>query len=106
MRRAAQLGRRGLAELVERNCAHAAALRQRARSAGGVEIPNQVVLNQVLVSFGSDEATERVIAAIQADGTCWCSGTRWNGRVAMRISVLELGDHGRRRRAICAGGFG
>jgi hypothetical protein len=45
------------------------------------------VLNQVLVSFGDDETTRRVIAGIQADGTCWCGGTVWQGRTAMRISV-------------------
>jgi hypothetical protein len=48
---------------------------------------NDVVLNQVLVSFGDDEATERVIDAVQAEGTCWCGGTAWRGRKAMRISV-------------------
>ncbi len=46
-----------------------------------------MVLNQVLVRFGDDERTGRVIAALQADGTCWCGGTVWQGRTAMRISV-------------------
>jgi aromatic-L-amino-acid decarboxylase len=46
-----------------------------------------VVLNQVLVSFGSPEKTQRVIAGIQEEGTCWCGGTLWQGRTAMRISV-------------------
>jgi hypothetical protein len=48
---------------------------------------NYAVLNPVLVSFGSDETTRRVIAAVQEDGTCWCGGTVWHGRAAMRISV-------------------
>ena len=48
---------------------------------------NDVVLNQVLVSFGSEEDTLRVIADVQKDGTCWCGGTRWHGKAAMRISV-------------------
>jgi hypothetical protein len=48
---------------------------------------NDVVLNQVLISFGDDETTARVISAIQAEGTCWCGGTLWKGRQAMRISV-------------------
>jgi hypothetical protein len=48
---------------------------------------NVVVLNQVLVSFGSPEDTRRVIAGVQDDGTCWCGGTQWHGRTAMRISV-------------------
>jgi glutamate/tyrosine decarboxylase-like PLP-dependent enzyme len=80
------LGRSGLATLVERNCA----LAQRfaaGLSAAGYEILNDVVLNQVLVSFGSAEATGRVIQAVQEDGTCWCGGTVWQGRTAMRISV-------------------
>ncbi len=44
-------------------------------------------LNQVLVAFGDDETTRRVIKAVQEDGTCWCGGTQWHGRAAMRISV-------------------
>jgi hypothetical protein len=52
-----------------------------------VEIANDIVLNQVLVSFGSDERTDRVIEAIQRDGTCWMGGTTWRGRRLMRISV-------------------
>jgi hypothetical protein len=45
------------------------------------------VLNQVLVSFGDVEVTDRIVAAIQDDGTCWCGGTVWHGKPAMRISV-------------------
>ena len=48
---------------------------------------NDVVLNQVLVSFGSAEKTRKVIAEVQKDGTCWCGGTEWHGQAAMRISV-------------------
>jgi glutamate/tyrosine decarboxylase-like PLP-dependent enzyme len=80
------LGRSGIAVLIERNCLQAARLADGLRDAG-FEILNDVVLNQVLVSFGDDEATRRVIAAVQSDGTCWCGGTVWHGRVAMRISV-------------------
>jgi glutamate/tyrosine decarboxylase-like PLP-dependent enzyme len=79
------LGRRGVAELIEQTCQHAKTIAQRL-SAAGHEVLNQVVLNQVLVSFG-DNATDRVINAIQEDGTCWCGGTVWKGRKAMRISV-------------------
>ena len=68
-------------------------------AAAGYEILNDVVLNQVLVSFGEPAATQRVIAAVQADGTCWCGGTVWQGRTAMRISVSLVGDDRRRRRA-------
>ncbi len=56
-------------------------------AAGGYEILNDVILNQVLVSFGSPEFTTRAIEAIQAEGTCWCGPTLWQGRTAMRISV-------------------
>ena len=82
----ASLGRSGLADLVERNC-RAAARFGAALQAAGYEVLNEVVLNQVLVSFGDDERTRRVIAALQEDGTCWCGGTTWHGRAAMRISV-------------------
>jgi glutamate/tyrosine decarboxylase-like PLP-dependent enzyme len=80
------LGRAGLADLVERTCALATRFAEGLRGAG-FEILNDVVLNQVLVSFGSDEQTRDVIAEVQRDGTCWCGGTRWHGRDAMRISV-------------------
>jgi hypothetical protein len=53
----------------------------------GFAILNEVVLNQVLVSFGIPEETRRVISEIQSDGTCWCGGTQWQGHAAMRISV-------------------
>jgi glutamate/tyrosine decarboxylase-like PLP-dependent enzyme len=80
------LGRAGLAELFEKNC------RQARRFAAGLheagfEVLNDVVLNQVLVSFGDAARTRDVIARIQRDGTCWCGGTVWQGRTAMRISV-------------------
>lgn len=80
------MGHSGLCEIVERNCRQAAALAAGLRAAG-CEILNDVVLNQVLVSFGTSEETERVISAVQADGTCWCGATRWHGNIAMRISV-------------------
>ena len=80
------LGRSGLEDMIERTCRHAERFAQGLRAAG-YEILNDVVLNQVLVSFGDDETTRRVIAAIQQDGTCWCGGTVWHGRAVMRISV-------------------
>jgi len=55
--------------------------------AAGYTILNEVMFNQVLVTFGDDERTRRVIAGIQQDGTCWCGGTTWQGQTAMRISV-------------------
>jgi glutamate/tyrosine decarboxylase-like PLP-dependent enzyme len=80
------LGRGGLAEMIERNCRLATRFAEGLRQAG-YTILNEVVLNQVLVSFGDAATTRRVIAAIQSDGTCWCGGTEWQGHVAMRISV-------------------
>jgi glutamate/tyrosine decarboxylase-like PLP-dependent enzyme len=82
------LGRRGLAALIERDCIAAQRFAERL-GAAGCEILNDVVLNQVLVSFGEPEQTERVIAAVQADGTCWVGGTVWQRRTAMRISVCS-----------------
>ncbi len=80
------LGREGLADLVERSCRHASRFADGLRDAG-FAILNDVVINQVLVSFGDPEMTRQVIAAIQADGTCWVGGTVWQGHTAMRISV-------------------
>jgi len=86
------LGRSGVAELVERCCVLARRFAERLGSEPGVEILNEVVLNQVLVRFSSasgdaDALTRDVIAHVQADGTCWLGGTTWHGRAAMRISV-------------------
>jgi glutamate/tyrosine decarboxylase-like PLP-dependent enzyme len=80
------LGRRGLADMIERNCRQAACFAEGLRDAG-FSILNDVVLNQVLVSFGTPEQTRRIIDEIQRDGTCWCGGTQWQGHTAMRISV-------------------
>ena len=96
------LGRTGLAEMIARCCALARRMADRLRAAEGVTILNDVVLNQVLVRFSppgsavgggsaddaaTDDFTRRVIAAVQADGTCWLGGTTWHGMAAMRISV-------------------
>lgn len=80
------LGRAGLRELVERNYRLARAFADRLQQAG-FEVLNEVVLNQVLVSFGTAEQTRRIVADVQEEGTCWCGGTEWHGRIAMRISV-------------------
>jgi glutamate/tyrosine decarboxylase-like PLP-dependent enzyme len=80
------LGREGIGAMIEQTCNHAQRFAQQL-AAGGCEILNDVVLNQVLVAFGDAERTNRVIAAVQADGTCWCGVTVWQGRTAMRISV-------------------
>lgn len=80
------LGRSGLAEMLERTCRLAERFAEGLRAAG-YDILNEVVANQVLVSFGDAETTRQVIAAVQQEGTCWCGGTVWHGHTAMRISV-------------------
>jgi len=80
------LGRLGLADLIERTCRCAGQFAEGLRAAGYCVL-NEVVLNQVLVSFGSSARTLEVIARVQRDGTCWCGGTVWQGHTAMRISV-------------------
>jgi aromatic-L-amino-acid decarboxylase len=80
------LGRSGLRELIERTCAHAQLFARGLRTAG-FEVLNKVEINQVLASFGSPDVTREVIRRIQEDGTCWCGGTVWQGKTAMRISV-------------------
>ena len=80
------LGRDGVAELIDRCCRHASRFAAELRDAG-FDVLNDVVLNQVLVSFGPPDVTRRVIDGVQHDGTCWCGITEWQGHVAMRISV-------------------
>jgi glutamate/tyrosine decarboxylase-like PLP-dependent enzyme len=80
------LGRSGLAGMVERCCRHARRFAE-GLAAAGHEVLNEVQLNQVLVSFGDPDRTRGVIEALQQDGACWCGGTVWQGRTAMRISV-------------------
>ena len=80
------LGRSGVADLVGRTCRYARRFAD-GLSAAGYEVLNDVVLNQVLVSFGDDQTTRDVLHAVERDGTCWCGGTVWHGRAAMRISV-------------------
>ena len=84
----ASLGRSGLAEMLERNCRGARRFAA-GLAAAGHEVLNDVVLNQVVVSFGTAQTNEQVVAAVQADGTCWCGRTVWKGRVALRISVCS-----------------
>jgi aromatic-L-amino-acid decarboxylase len=80
------LGRQGMAAIVERTSSHARRFAAGLKAAG-YEVLNEVVINQALVSFGDAEKTLRVIARLQAEGTCWCGSTVWQGRTAMRISV-------------------
>jgi glutamate/tyrosine decarboxylase-like PLP-dependent enzyme len=85
------LGGNGIADLVERSCAMARRLADRL-AAAGVQVLNEVVLNQVLVRFRAadgdhDTYTRRILQLLQQDGTCWMSGTTWNGMAAVRISV-------------------
>jgi glutamate/tyrosine decarboxylase-like PLP-dependent enzyme len=80
------LGRSGMAEIVERTTGHARRFAAGLKAAG-FQVLNDVVINQVLVSFGTPERTLRTIARLQAEGTCWCGSTVWQGQTAMRISV-------------------
>jgi glutamate/tyrosine decarboxylase-like PLP-dependent enzyme len=82
-------GRAGLAALVDRHCDQAVRFAERL-AAAGAQILAPVVLNQLLVRFGDDTTTDAVVAAVQADGTCWVGGTSWQGRRAMRISVSDM----------------
>ena len=89
------LGRRGVADMVERCCGHAAAMAARLAAEPGVEVMNDVVLNQVLVRFlptppdprSADQLTRAIVRRVQRDGRCWLGGTVWHGVAAMRISV-------------------
>lgn len=80
------LGRKGLADMIERTCCHATHFAEGLRAAG-YDILNDVVINQVLVSFGDATTTRRIISAIQEEGTCWAGASVWQGQTAMRISV-------------------
>ena len=83
------LGRAGVADLVDRSCDHAARMAERLRQAEGVDVLNDVVLNQVLVRFADDDAvTHAVIEAVQHDGTCWLGGSTFRGRAVMRVSIV------------------
>jgi glutamate/tyrosine decarboxylase-like PLP-dependent enzyme len=86
------LGRSGVEDLVDRCCAHARRFAEALDQEPGVEVLNDVVLNQVLVRFldpggDHDARTRAVVGAVQEDGICWLGGTTWQGKAAMRISV-------------------
>ena len=80
------IGSKDITNLIERCCA-LAELSAKNLKAAGFQILNTVSINQVLVTFGDAEMTNRIIKKIQEDGTCWCGGTVWKGITAMRISV-------------------
>jgi len=95
------LGRQGVADLIRRTCAHARDMATRLAAVPGLTILNDVVLNQVLVRCAStrpdwddDEMTRRVMAWVQAEGTCWAGGAVWQGRQVMRISVSNWSTTG------------
>lgn len=84
----ASLGVDGIAELVDRSCRLAGLMASKLEAAGA-EILAPPGLNQVLISFGSDAATDDVVQRVQRDGTCWAGATTWQGRRAMRFSVSD-----------------
>lgn len=82
------LGHNGVADLVDRCCARARQMAALLEAEDGVRVLNDVAINQVLVRFDDDDdVTRAVVAGVQAEGTCWLSGTTWHGMAAMRISV-------------------
>ena len=104
------LGRVGVVELVERCCAQARRFADGIAEIPGARVLNEVVLNQVLFCFEDDERTDAALAAVQASGEVWLSGTTWDGRKAIRVSVSnwQTGDEdtdlvlGEFRRAVAA----
>jgi glutamate/tyrosine decarboxylase-like PLP-dependent enzyme len=91
----ASLGTNGLADLIDRTSDHAARFAS-LLAEGGAEVLNDVVLNQAIVAFGTapgapgdDAVTDAVVAAVQADGTCWAGASTWHGRRVMRLSVSD-----------------
>jgi glutamate/tyrosine decarboxylase-like PLP-dependent enzyme len=88
------LGRAGVVELVERCCAQARRFADQIAALPGVQLLNDVVLNQVLFRFEDDEQTDAALADVQASGEVWLSGTTWDGRKAIRVSVSnwQTGD--------------
>lgn len=84
------LGRTGIAELVERNCAQARRMAERLAAIPGAKVLNDVVLNQVLVRLpGGDDANRAALAAIQREGTCWLGGMTWQGQVVLRVPMVN-----------------
>ncbi len=81
------LGRTGVEDLVDGFCRHATTFAEALSSIEGAEVLNDVVFTQVCASFGSDERTQAVVRGMLADGTAWMSGSRWQGRAVLRISV-------------------
>jgi glutamate/tyrosine decarboxylase-like PLP-dependent enzyme len=84
-----QLGRAGVRDVVERTCRHARRFAEQVSALPGCEVLNEVVLNQVLFRFADDEATRGALAAVQASGEAWMSGTVWDGHAAIRLSVCN-----------------
>jgi glutamate/tyrosine decarboxylase-like PLP-dependent enzyme len=82
-------GRSGVVDLIERTSAHAARFAELLAD-GGAQVLAPPLINQALVAFGNDATTDAVIAAVQAEGTCWVGGTTWHGQRAMRLSVSDL----------------
>ncbi len=83
------LGRQGIADMVSRHCALAQRFAEALGAEPGVEIMNDVVLNQVAVHFGADAQTAAVVARVQAGGECFVAGASWRGKAIMRISVTN-----------------
>jgi glutamate/tyrosine decarboxylase-like PLP-dependent enzyme len=85
------LGRQGIVELVDRMCRHAATFAEEIGRIDGAEVVNDVVFTQVCATFGDDDRTRAVVERMLADGTAWTSGSRWQGRTVLRLSVSNAG---------------
>ena len=81
------LGREGVAELVDRMVRHAGSIAAGIAAIDGAQVLNDVVFTQVCLAFADDDRTRAVTAALLADGTAWMSGSRWQGRDVLRVSV-------------------
>ncbi|MDN4598547.1 pyridoxal phosphate-dependent decarboxylase family protein [Leifsonia virtsii] len=83
----AQLGRQGVAELVQRLADSATVIADGVRGLPGGEVLNDVVYTQVCAAFGSDDRTRAVGEALLADGRALASASTWHGRAVLRFSV-------------------
>ena len=84
------LGRAGIAELIERNCAQARRMAERLAAIPGATVLNNVVLSQVILQLpGGDDANRAAMAAVQREGTCWVGGTTWHGQYVLRVPICN-----------------
>jgi glutamate/tyrosine decarboxylase-like PLP-dependent enzyme len=81
------LGQQGVADLVERTCMHARAFAEGLATIPGCQLLTEVVINQVLFRFEDDQTTDQILRQVVDSGEAWMSGTAFDGRKAIRLSV-------------------